>query len=104
MDGLTDAAGSALNLAYDPTARTQTTTDPSLPAGFQTQTVTFKLRKDLPVNCGMNWPYQALVRDGRTRFGVIAEGEELVAGAWHSYPMQLGTAVGPAGHHPCARA
>jgi hypothetical protein len=52
------------------------------------------LFKDLPVNCGMNWPYQALVRDGRTRFGIVADGEEFVAGAWHSFPMQLGTAVG----------
>ena len=48
----------------------------------------------LPVNTAMNWPYQAVVRNGRTRSGLLLEGEELVAGAWHSYPMALGTAVG----------
>jgi beta-galactosidase len=42
----------------------------------------------------MNWPYQAVVRDGRNRFGLALDGEEFVAGCWHSYPMQLGTAVG----------
>jgi len=52
------------------------------------------LFKDLPVNCAMNWPYQAVVRNGKTRSGLLLEGEELVAGAWHSYPMNLGTAVG----------
>jgi len=52
------------------------------------------LFKDLPVNCAMNWPYQAVVRNGKTRSGLLLEGEELVAGAWHSYPMELGTAVG----------
>jgi hypothetical protein len=52
------------------------------------------LFKDLPVNCAMNWPYQAVVRNGKTRSGLLLEGEELVTGAWHSYPMELGTAVG----------
>ncbi len=48
----------------------------------------------LPVNCAMDWPYQAVVRNGKTRSGMLLEGEELVAGAWHCYPMNLGTAVG----------
>jgi beta-galactosidase len=52
------------------------------------------LFKDLPVNQAMNWPYQAVVRDGRNRVALEVEGEELVVGAWHSYPMRLGTAVG----------
>lgn len=52
------------------------------------------LFKDLPVNTAMNWPYQAVVRDGKARSGLLLEGEELVVGAWHSYPMELGTAVG----------
>jgi beta-galactosidase len=52
------------------------------------------LFKDLPVNTAMDWPYQAVVRNGRARTGLRLEGEELVAGAWHSYPMDLGTAVG----------
>jgi hypothetical protein len=53
---------------------------------------------DLPVNVGMGWPYQAVVRDGQARYGLLLEGEELVAGAWHSYPMTLGTAVGVIRH------
>lgn len=52
----------------------------------------------LPVNVGMNWPYQAVVRDGHGRIGLQLEGEQLVAGLWHSYPMQLGTAVGVIRH------
>jgi beta-galactosidase len=52
------------------------------------------LFKDLPVNTAMDWPYQAAVRNGKTRSGLLLDGEELVAGAWHSYPMNLGTAVG----------
>jgi hypothetical protein len=52
------------------------------------------LFKDLPVNIAMGWPYQAVVRNGKTRSGLLIDGEELVAGAWHSYPMNLGTAVG----------
>jgi hypothetical protein len=52
------------------------------------------LFKDLPVNVGMNWPYQNLVT-GR-RLGLKLEGEELVAGCYDSrqMPFQLGTAVG----------
>ncbi|MEO7313159.1 MAG: sugar-binding domain-containing protein [Chitinophagaceae bacterium] len=48
----------------------------------------------LPTNNGMNWPYQALVKNGNERYGLEMEGEELVAGAYHAYPMKLGTAVG----------
>jgi hypothetical protein len=57
------------------------------------------LFKDLPVDGALDWPYQAVVRNGNERIGLLLEGEELVAGAWHSFPMQLGTAVGvvPAG-------
>jgi len=52
------------------------------------------LFKGLPVNVAMDWPYQAVVRNGKTRSGLLLEGEELVAGCWHCYPMNLGTAVG----------
>jgi hypothetical protein len=52
------------------------------------------LFRDLPVNTAMDWPYQAVVRNGKTRSGLLLEGDELVAGAWHCYPMNLGTAVG----------
>ena len=49
---------------------------------------------DLPTNVGMNWPYQALVKNGNERYGLAIEGEEMIAGAYHAYPMKLGTAVG----------
>jgi hypothetical protein len=52
----------------------------------------------LPGDSGMNWPYQAVVRDGHGRIGLELEGEELVAGLWHAYPMKLGTAVGVIPH------
>jgi hypothetical protein len=60
------------------------------------------LFKDLPVNDGMNWPYQAVVRDGNSRTGLLLQGEELAAGAFHSNnpsanppsPIRLGTALG----------
>jgi hypothetical protein len=57
------------------------------------------LFKDLPVGGALDWPYQSVVRNGNDRTGFALEGEELVVGAWHSFPMQLGTAVGviPAG-------
>jgi hypothetical protein len=56
----------------------------------------------LPTNCGMDWPYQAVVRDGTSRSGLLLDGDELVAGAFHSNmseayppaPIALGTAVG----------
>lgn len=52
------------------------------------------LLRGLPVNVAMDWPYQNVVRDGNERLGLQLEGEELAAGCYHSYPMQLGTAVG----------
>jgi len=48
----------------------------------------------LPVDCAMNWSYQRVVRRGVTRLGMRLEGEELVAGAYESWPMSLGTAIG----------
>jgi hypothetical protein len=48
----------------------------------------------LPVNTAMDWPYQAIVRNGEDRSGLQLEGEDLAAGCYHSYPMHLGTAVG----------
>jgi len=52
------------------------------------------LFRGLPVNAAMDWPYQSVVHNGEERLGLRVEGEELVAGCWHSYPMELGTAVG----------
>ena len=52
------------------------------------------LFQELPASCAMNWPYQSVAVDGDRRTGLKIEGEELVVGAWHSYPMELGTAVG----------
>ena len=52
------------------------------------------LFEGLPVNDGMNWPYQAVVKDGDRRFGFHLHGEELVAGSYRSTPFHLGTAVG----------
>lgn len=49
---------------------------------------------ELPVNTALNWPYQALVHTGTERMGFLMEGEELLVGAYHSYPMALGTAMG----------
>jgi len=51
------------------------------------------LFKGLPVNCGMDWPYQSVLMGGK-RYGLLLEGEELVAGCYQSWPMNLGTAVG----------
>ena len=50
------------------------------------------LFKDLPVNIGLNWPYQAVVKGRRT--GLRLEGEELVVGVYNTWPFDLGTAVG----------
>ena len=52
------------------------------------------LFEGLPVNDALNWPYQAVVRDGNQRFGFRIKGEELVAGAYGSTPFELGTCVG----------
>lgn len=48
----------------------------------------------LPVNCAMDWPYQAVVEDGDHRFSFDMEGAELVVGSYRSWPFYLGTAVG----------
>ena len=48
----------------------------------------------LPVNCGMSWPYEAVVKNGNERIGLQLEGEELVVGNYHCFPQKLGTAVG----------
>jgi beta-galactosidase len=51
------------------------------------------LFKELPVNVGMNWPYQNLITG--QRLGLALQGEELVAGCYDSpRTFQLGTAVG----------
>lgn len=52
------------------------------------------LVRGLPGDVAMDWPYQAVVRNGDQRLGLDLEGETLVAGCWHSYPMRLGTALG----------
>ncbi|MCD8260134.1 MAG: PA14 domain-containing protein [Bacteroides sp.] len=52
------------------------------------------LFKGLPVNDGLNWPYQAVVRQGDSRFGLRIEGKEMVVGSYRSTPFELGTAVG----------
>lgn len=50
--------------------------------------------KELPAGEALNWPYQALVHTGVERLGLVMEGEELLVGAYHTYPMALGTAMG----------
>ena len=55
---------------------------------------THPLFAGLPADGALNWPYQAVVRDGDLRTGLLVEGEELAAGCYHSFPMQLGTVVG----------
>ncbi len=52
------------------------------------------LFKGLPVNTGMGWAYQNVVQKPKERYGLLLEGDELVAGAYHACPMNLGTAVG----------
>ncbi len=55
------------------------------------------LFKGLPVDQALNWPYVSVLHKTRgERFGLNVEGEELVAGAYNTYPMNLGTAVGVA--------
>ena len=49
---------------------------------------------ELPVNDALNWPYQGLIHTGVERMGHVMDGEELLVGAYHTYPMQLGTAMG----------
>lgn len=50
------------------------------------------LFKDLPVNSGMNWPYQDVL--GEPRRALLFEGEQLVAGAQQVGGNELGTVVG----------
>ena len=45
----------------------------------------------LPVNQGLGWAYQGVL-DGK-RLGLDVRGGELVAGAYHTWPMKLGSAV-----------
>lgn len=49
---------------------------------------------ELPAGCALNWPYQALIHTGAERMGFVMDGEELLVGAYHTYPMELGTAMG----------
>ncbi len=48
----------------------------------------------LPVNVGMSWPYQSLLRNGDKRLGLLTHGEELIAGSYASTPFHVGTAMG----------
>ena len=48
----------------------------------------------LPVNQGMNWEYQDIVNYGAKRFGLLLEGEEVIAGTVNYNEPRLGTAVG----------
>lgn len=50
--------------------------------------------KELPAGNALNWPYQALIHTGVERQGLVMEGEELLVGAYHTYPMAIGTAMG----------
>ena len=53
------------------------------------------LFKELPVNCGLDWPYEKVVQAGRSRYFMKMEGEEFVAGGYHTFrPRGFGTAVG----------
>jgi len=47
--------------------------------------------RGLPVNQALNWPYQGVVEGNRA--GLQINGGELVAGAYRSWPMKLGSAV-----------
>lgn len=52
------------------------------------------LFKELPVNGALDWPYQALIRYDKHRYGLTLSGEEVVVGCYQSMPFQVGTAVG----------
>lgn len=49
---------------------------------------------NMPVNIGMGWPYQALVRDGDSRLGFELEGDNMIVGSYRSWPFHLGSALG----------
>jgi hypothetical protein len=51
------------------------------------------LFRDLPVNQGMNWEYQALVHYGTRRTGLMLDGEEAVVGTVNAHEPRVGTAV-----------
>ena len=51
------------------------------------------LFKDLPVNQGMNWEYQALVNYGTRRYGLMLTGEEAVVGTVNAHEPRVATAV-----------
>ena len=48
----------------------------------------------MPVNVGMGWPYQALVRDGDRRVGFEMEGDDMIVGSYRSWAFHLGSALG----------
>lgn len=48
----------------------------------------------MPVNIGMSWPYQSLLRKGDKRLGLLTHGEELIVGSYASAPFHVGTAMG----------
>lgn len=48
----------------------------------------------MPVNIGMGWPYQALVRDGDRRIGFEMDDENMYVGSYRSWPFHLGSAFG----------
>lgn len=48
----------------------------------------------MPVNVGMGWPYQALVRDGDRRLGFELDGDNMIVGSYRSWPFYLGSAFG----------
>ena len=50
------------------------------------------LFKDLPTGV-MSWPYEGVLQEGRSRYGLKLLGEELVAGCWQSSPFDLATSV-----------
>ena len=52
------------------------------------------LFKELPVNEGMNWEYQDVAAYDSRRYGLILDGEEVVAGTVNFNEPRLGTAVG----------
>jgi hypothetical protein len=62
--------------------------------GGQYFAIDHPLFKDLPTNAALNWPYQTVIGFGRTYYGLRLNGEQLVAGCWQSFPMDLGTVVG----------
>lgn len=48
----------------------------------------------MPVNVGMSWPYQSLLRNGDKRLGLLTHGEDLIVGSYASAPFHVGTAMG----------